>query len=470
MSYTAARLVAIAEAEVGYLEKASNYQLDSKTANAGSGNWTKYARDLYAAGYYNGNKNGFAWCDVFVDWCFYQLCNKNAKKAQEIICQTGDCGAGCSFSMSYYKNANRFYYSPCVGDQIFFKSGNTISHTGIVYAVDSTRVYTIEGNTSGASGVVANGGGVFKKSYLRTSSYIAGYGRPRYDASNTTTSTSTTTGAVTNNTTNNNTTRPSNTSSSPTVNPVVIVKEDFIKLSITSISTTNVVLSIKHSSSASCKWKYTLTNVNTGAVKSGTLSVANNTTSLTSLIPNSLYSLKVTATVSSKTIERQITFVTPQELPGRVLSPSFTFGSGDLLDRTCRLSFKVSNTVWGEYNSSSSRSKGYRVSFLINGQIVAFSDTLIGYSGTTATITKTFALKDLVNISKLDIQYNDIIQVGVQTWVKDASGNKLLNEHGPVCSTPVYLKHFLKTADKLFIKTSGSFQRALLYVAQYLND
>ena len=47
IGYTAKKLIAIAEAEVGYLEKASNSDLDSKTANAGYNNWTKYARDLY---------------------------------------------------------------------------------------------------------------------------------------------------------------------------------------------------------------------------------------------------------------------------------------------------------------------------------------------------------------------------------------------------------------------------------------
>ena len=64
----ASDVVKIALAEVGYKEKASNSQLDNPTANAGSNNYTKYARDLRDAGYYNGNKNGFAWCDVFVDW------------------------------------------------------------------------------------------------------------------------------------------------------------------------------------------------------------------------------------------------------------------------------------------------------------------------------------------------------------------------------------------------------------------
>lgn len=182
MSYTAKKLISIVEAEVGYIEKKSNARLDDKTANAGANNYTKYARDLYKAGYYNGNKNGFAWCDVFVDWCFYQLCDKDAKKAQEIIYQSGPLGAGCTFSAGYYRKAGKFFSTPNVGDQIFFGPVGSEKHTGIVYKVDSKKVYTIEGNTRQESGVIPNGGGVFKKEYDLNDPEIAGYGRPKYDA------------------------------------------------------------------------------------------------------------------------------------------------------------------------------------------------------------------------------------------------------------------------------------------------
>lgn len=36
------KVIKIAEAQVGYLEKASNRDLDSKTGNAGYNNYTKY--------------------------------------------------------------------------------------------------------------------------------------------------------------------------------------------------------------------------------------------------------------------------------------------------------------------------------------------------------------------------------------------------------------------------------------------
>lgn len=185
MAFTAKRLIAIAAAEVGYLEKKSNYNLDNKTANAGGNNWTKYARDLHKAGYYNFNKNGYAWCDVFVDWCFYQLCNRNAVTAQKIIYQTGDLGAGCTFSMGYYKTAKQFFNTPEVGDQIFFGTGANASHTAIVEKITATEVHTIEGNTREEDGVIPNGGGVFRKSYALNDPAIIGYGRPKYETEDT---------------------------------------------------------------------------------------------------------------------------------------------------------------------------------------------------------------------------------------------------------------------------------------------
>lgn len=172
-NFTAKRLLEITIAELGYQEKETNSQLDSKTANAGDGNYTKYARDLRNAGYYNGNKNGFAWCDMFVDWCFYQLCDQDAAKAQEVQCQTGPYGAGCYWSAKYYKQQNRFYTSdPHIGDQVFFGRNGEYEHTGIVEFVKDGMLHTIEGNTSNK---------VARRTYKLTSTYILGYGRPKYD-------------------------------------------------------------------------------------------------------------------------------------------------------------------------------------------------------------------------------------------------------------------------------------------------
>jgi hypothetical protein len=184
MSCYVEKVISIAKDEIGYLEKASNKDLDSKTTNAGKNNFTKYARDLdNIPGFYNGKKNGFAYCDIFIDWCFVQA--YGVENAKRLLCQPNkSLGAGCKYSMSYYKSKGQLKSSPKIGDQIFFKnSSGEISHTGLVYNVDKSYVYAIEGNTSSASGVVANGGGVFAKKYKLNYNRIAGYGRPNYDNS-----------------------------------------------------------------------------------------------------------------------------------------------------------------------------------------------------------------------------------------------------------------------------------------------
>ncbi|MGI6315373.1 MAG: CHAP domain-containing protein [Christensenellales bacterium] len=164
--YDKSRVIAAALGEVGYREKATNAMLDDPAANAGSGDYTKYARDLYAAGYYNGNKNGHAWCDVFADWCFYQA---YGEAGQRIQCQTGKLGAGCQYSAGYFKEAGRYDNNPKPGDQVFFRTGGVINHTGIVTATEGDTITVVEGNA---------GNRVRKVVYRLPQERIDGYGHP----------------------------------------------------------------------------------------------------------------------------------------------------------------------------------------------------------------------------------------------------------------------------------------------------
>lgn len=176
MAYDVEKLMGIASAEVGYLEKASNSQLDSKTANAGNANYTKYGRDLVK---WIGSPYGinYQWCDQFVDWCMIKAFGING--AKQLL---GGWSAYTPTSSQYFKNMGQWYTSnPKRGDQIFFKNNIRICHTGIVERVSNGVVYTIEGNTSsGNNTVISNGGCVARKSYALNNSRIAGYGRPRY--------------------------------------------------------------------------------------------------------------------------------------------------------------------------------------------------------------------------------------------------------------------------------------------------
>ena len=183
MAYDKKKVTEIALAEVGYEEKETNSNLDSKTGNSGDENYTKYARDLAKEKFFNASKQGHAWCATFVAWIFYKAFGKSA--ALKLLCQPskGNCGAGCKWVREYFLNKKQWHESnPKEGDVIVFYNAtkDNYAHTGYVYKVDKTYVYTVEGNTSGASGVVDNGGMVAKKKYRLNYSRIAGYGRPEY--------------------------------------------------------------------------------------------------------------------------------------------------------------------------------------------------------------------------------------------------------------------------------------------------
>ena len=160
---SAAKIIEVALAEVGYLEKATNAQLDSKTANAGSNNYTKYGK------WYG--MNGQPWCDMFVSWCAAQAGEADAVGKYAYV----------PSHQNFFDQRGQYFArgakTPQAGDIIIFRNE---SHIGLVEKVSGGYVHTIERNTSGGSTLVANGGGVHQKKYPLTSSYIQGYGRPAY--------------------------------------------------------------------------------------------------------------------------------------------------------------------------------------------------------------------------------------------------------------------------------------------------
>ena len=170
---SAAGIVAMAESQVGYLEKASNAYLDDFTANAGSANYTKFARDIWPS------LQAQPWCDIFVSWC--------AEKAGEA--QAVGRYAYCPSHVQFFRNRGQWYprgkRTPQPGDVIFFGYSSEAAHVGLVRYTAGDYVFTVEGNASGYSGLTPNGGAVVKKSYLLGSSYILGYGVPAYSGADT---------------------------------------------------------------------------------------------------------------------------------------------------------------------------------------------------------------------------------------------------------------------------------------------
>lgn len=162
-------LIATAQAEIGYMEKKSNAQLDDKTANVGDGNYTKYWRDL------KPSWNGSAWCAVWVSWCMYKTFGlETAKKLLKhendfpyVYCPT----LGARFTK---------YANPQRGDIVIFYRNGTFAHTGIVTKVEGDKFYTIEGNTNNGSTIIANGGSVCSKSYNNSNLPGTKFCRPDY--------------------------------------------------------------------------------------------------------------------------------------------------------------------------------------------------------------------------------------------------------------------------------------------------
>lgn len=168
------KLINYALTWVGYCEKKTENYLDDFFKNAGSGNYTCFARDYKK---YSGiDVQGQPWCDVFVDMCFINVFGK--EKAKDLL---HGFSAYTPTSADNFKKHKEWHNKPQIGDVIFFKNSTRICHTGIVCNVTKDRVYTVEGNTSGGTELEANGGCVAQKNYSLSYNKIAGYGRPNYE-------------------------------------------------------------------------------------------------------------------------------------------------------------------------------------------------------------------------------------------------------------------------------------------------
>ena len=149
----------------GYLEKKSNAYLDDFKKNAGYNNYTKFARDVNSWG--QPGCQAQPWC---AEYQFWKLVNVlGITKALQIM---GGGFYNCKSITNHAKSNGTWHKSPKVGALIIFRNG---SHVGSVRSFNGSVVYTNEGNTSSAAGVVANGGAVRNKSYAINDSAIDGY-------------------------------------------------------------------------------------------------------------------------------------------------------------------------------------------------------------------------------------------------------------------------------------------------------
>lgn len=183
-------VLAVALSQLGYQESDTEGSFSGLVA--GSSNYTEFNHNF---GPLNGGYGGsiYPWCAAFVSFCLLQAKTHSLTKMtdwcrdhkgdekyiwREISCnhwadQLRTCG--------YFEDSksNGGSYIPQSGDLIFFADGGvgkSETHIGIVLYSDGEKVYTVEGNTSSADGLEANGGGVYLKSYALDRTYIRGYG------------------------------------------------------------------------------------------------------------------------------------------------------------------------------------------------------------------------------------------------------------------------------------------------------
>lgn len=149
----------------GYLEKKSNAYLDDFKKNAGYNNYTKFARDVNSWG--QPGCQAQPWCAEYQFWKLVKVLG--ITKALKIM---GGGFYNCQSITRHAKANGTWHSTPKDGALIIFRNG---SHVGDVQSFDFSKVYTNEGNTSSAAGVVANGGAVRNKSYAISDPAIDGY-------------------------------------------------------------------------------------------------------------------------------------------------------------------------------------------------------------------------------------------------------------------------------------------------------
>ncbi|MEI3577910.1 MAG: peptidoglycan-binding protein [Acutalibacteraceae bacterium] len=133
----------------------------------------------YRKWFYGTEQYGVAWCAVFVSWCL----------AQAGITGIKTDGAGC-FAREY-QTTGKWHESEYSDSSTTPKAGDIVTftwnyagryynqdryysdHVGIVYAVDNTYIYTVEGNAGNSNDTST----VKLKAYSRTSGCINGYYR-----------------------------------------------------------------------------------------------------------------------------------------------------------------------------------------------------------------------------------------------------------------------------------------------------
>ena len=211
-------------------------------------------------------------------------------------------------------------------------------------------------------------------------------------------------------------------------------------------------------------WSYSLTNLQKDTASKSNFSVnsSNKTLSINSLDANTTYSLEVIAKNSAgeEVKSPKILFSTTPDYPEPVTELSTNVDSFDDLNTAkCSISFKQPAS-WG--SSSNTSSHGFRVYTIVNGNKpnMKYSDSLIKIQD-TSKVSTTVVLKDL--FSAFQLKRGDSIQVGIQPWIKDAHGNKMLEASLVVFSDTFYIPYKVNPVNNVFMSDKDAFSRIVFH-------
>ena len=165
-------------AEEGYIEKESDYDLDSKTGNQGDNNYTKYSRDVNAWGLMGCQ--GQPWCCTFQFWLEGQEYGPDEALKHWNMGRGSYVGYNCFSTYNAFKKAGKTGMTPKLGAVSIFN----FSHAGRViriYSENGQKYWDcLEANTS-SNLSDRNGGQVKIKKRAWNDSSVKGFCYINYD-------------------------------------------------------------------------------------------------------------------------------------------------------------------------------------------------------------------------------------------------------------------------------------------------
>lgn len=170
-------IVNVALSQVGYHEGSSGSDLSGNSSS--SANYTEYGR------WFGQQSN---WCAIFISWCANQAGIPTSVVKKNAVAS----GNSCQFGEKKYSFGSR---NPQPGDILYVQndSDSNVDHVGLVYKVDDTYIYSVEGNFGNKVGTIKYYKDSGRQTYY-SSTKILFYGVPDYS-----------TGTVSNNTAGNTT-------------------------------------------------------------------------------------------------------------------------------------------------------------------------------------------------------------------------------------------------------------------------